>query len=108
MGRLVLVPVLAVVVGCGSGGPRTVAEPSRDAPSSCPSAIPLGHPADHAPQIDLTGVVPSAPQLCESGEAYIRVERTSGARTLGTHRGKGEGRGSRDSARRGLARSQRR
>ncbi len=88
--RSILV-LLGLLIGCSGGNPRAVAQPSPAATASCPSALPLGSPADYAPPTDLTGITVSAPQLCAGSEAYLRLERATGARRLGTGRGKGGG-----------------
>ncbi|CAN5694698.1 hypothetical protein BH11MYX3_BH11MYX3_20320 [soil metagenome] len=81
---------MVLLIGCSSGGTRPVAQPANDE-TSCPSAMPLGSLADYRPPTDLPNTSISTPQQCAGSEAYIRVERSAGARKLGTGRGKGGG-----------------
>lgn len=50
-----------------------------------------GTPADFTPPALGEGFVVSAPQVCPHDEAYIRIERTIGARQIGKARNRGGG-----------------
>jgi hypothetical protein len=75
-----------LVAGCGASPPRRVDVPlSAEPPRPCPSRIPLGDPADYAPPPPVAALAVAPLQRCDAG-AYVRVERTIGARRVGTAR----------------------
>ncbi len=80
-----LIAILALAA-CGSAPPPSATPISSGQGEACPTERPTGAPTDYAAPTDLTGVTIAAPQSCELDSAYIRVERTDGARRIGTGR----------------------
>ncbi len=83
--------LIVLLTACKLADPAPVASPGYLAPKQrdgsadqCSRLPPTGTPADYvAPSI--SGFVIHAPAMCVD-EAYVRVERTHGSRTLGTGR----------------------
>lgn len=59
----------------------SASSPASRGTYSCPSERPVGSLVDYSAPV-IEGIVVAPPQMCEHGEAYILVERTSGTRTL--------------------------
>lgn len=82
---------IVALAACGSAPPPSTRPIASEQGASCPAERPTGAPTDYTAPTDIAGVSIAAPEACERDSAYIRIERTTGARRIGTARGHGGG-----------------